>query len=194
MVCHGVSDPLAGRRRPLDEEPSRNLRRSSAYVFMIAAAAIPLFSIGLVSTDATAAGPAAVPVVAAERHDLPIYVYAPGTVEASQMVIIRSRVDGIVTHAYFQEGEQVAADAPLFEIDPTLYRAEADRADATVQKDEATLARARADMQRGADLTGRGFQARKDMRRYGDVPVHGVGAPLDGAVGLGHAANDRTQC
>ena len=163
MIRRGVSGPLAGRRRTHDEEPSRNQRRSSSYASQIAGATILLLSTGSIHAGGAATAPAVVPVVAAERHDLPVYVYAPGTVQASQAVIIRSRVDGIVTKVYFREGEQVAADAPLFEIDPTLYRAEADRADATVQKDEATLARARADLQRGTDLTGRGFQARKDF-------------------------------
>jgi membrane fusion protein, multidrug efflux system len=163
MVRRRVRDPLAGRRRAQDQESSRDRRRPSSYAAQIAAAAILLLSTGLICAGGAAAAPAAVPVVAAERRDLPVYVYAPGTVQASQAVIIRSRVDGIVTQAYFREGEQVAADAPLFEIDPTLYRAEADRAEATVQKDEATLVRARADLQRGTDLTGRGFQARKDF-------------------------------
>src|ERR1700722_15816116 len=97
MIRRGVRGPLAGRRRPHDEESSRDLRRSSTYVSMIAAAAISLLASAALSTGATAAGPAAVSVVAAEQHDLPVYVYAPGTVQASQAVIIRSRVDGIVT-------------------------------------------------------------------------------------------------
>src|SRR3984885_2151003 len=163
MVRRRVSDTLAGWRRAHDEESSRDPCRSSSYASQIAGAAILLLSTGFISASGAAAAPAAVPGVAAERRDLPVYVYAPGTVQASQAVTIRSRVDGVVTQVYFREGEQVAADAPLFEIDPTLYRAEADRADATVQKDEATLVRARADLQRGTDLTGRGFQARKDF-------------------------------
>ena len=89
-----------------------------------------------------------------------------------------------MTQVYFREGEQVAADAPLFEIDPTLYRAEADRADATVQKDEATLVRARADLQRGTDLTGRGFQARKDFDQQAATV-----AELEAAVKADRAAS-----
>jgi len=167
-----------------DEESSRDRCRSSSYASRLAGVAILLLSTGLFSAGGAAAAPAAVPVVAAERHDLPVYVYAPGTVQASQAVTIRSRVDGVVTQVYFREGEQVAAEAPLFEIDPTLYRAEADRADATVQKDEATLVRARADLQRGTDLTGRGFQARKDFDQQAATV-----AELEAAVKADRAAS-----
>ena len=95
----------------------------------------------------------------ATPRDLPVYVHALGTIEASGNVIVRSRVDGVILHVLFHEGDTVAENASLFEIDPPLYQAQYEQAQALLAKDEATLLRAKNDLQRGNSLAGRGLQS-----------------------------------
>jgi multidrug efflux system membrane fusion protein len=102
-------------------------------------------------------------VAAAVLRDLPIYLYTLGTVEASKTVTIRPRVDGTILRVLFREGDMVQGNAPLFEIDPTLYRSQTDQADATLAKDQATLERARNDLKRLEELADRALVPRQSL-------------------------------
>ena len=62
-------------------------------------------------------------------------VELPGRIEAVRSAEIRARVDGIVEHTLYQEGRDLPANAPLFQIDARDYRAQ-------LQQAQATLARA----------------------------------------------------
>src|SRR6267143_5151105 len=59
----------------------------------------------------TAVGDPAIPIVAgaAEPQDVPIYLFALGTVQALNTVTVRSRVDGQLQALRFHEGEEVHA-------------------------------------------------------------------------------------
>ena len=101
--------------------------------------------------DKTAAaavtGPADIPVTTAvaEQKDVPLYVRGIGTVQAYNMAIIRTRVDGEIVKVAFQEGQDVKAGDPLFQIDPRPFQAALDEAerDAGAQPGAADRRRAR---------------------------------------------------
>jgi membrane fusion protein, multidrug efflux system len=97
------------------------------------------------------------------RRDLPETIYVVGTVEPSKAVVVRSRVDGIILRALFHEGDTVEQNTPLFEIDPTMYRSQVDRAEALLVKDQATLQRARSDLARGTNLAGQHLLPRQSL-------------------------------
>lgn len=107
--------------------------------------------------------PSAVPVVAGTvtARNMPVLLDGIGTVQAYNTVAVQSRVDGQIVRVSFQEGQEVKAGAPLFQIDPRPYQAALDQALAQRQKDEAQLASARLDLQRYASLVGKGFQTRQ---------------------------------
>lgn len=67
----------------------------------------------------------------------------PGRVAAVRIAEIRPQVSGIVQHRLFEQGTEVRAGQPLFQINPATFRAEADTAAATLQRAEAALARAK---------------------------------------------------
>jgi multidrug efflux system membrane fusion protein len=96
-------------------------------------------------------------------RDLPVYLYTLGTLEASKTVIIRPRVDGTILKILFHEGDMVRQDAPLFEIDPTLYRTQADQAAAVLARDQATLGRATTDLNRTSELAERALVPRQSL-------------------------------
>lgn len=68
----------------------------------------------------------------------------PGRVVAFRTAEIRPRVGGIIQRRLFEQGATVRAGQMLFQISPAPYRADADTAQATVQKASAAYARARA--------------------------------------------------
>ena len=91
-----------------------------------------------------------IPVTAgtAKAKDVPIYTEGLGTVQAFNMVTVKTRVDGRITKVFFKEGQEVKAGDPLFQIDPRPYHAALDLAQASKAKDEAVLANAKIDLAR----------------------------------------------
>lgn len=109
--------------------------------------------------------PPAVPVIAdkAVAKDMPVFIRGLGTVQAYNIVAVKSRVDGQITQVQFNEGQEVAAGAPLFQIDPRPFQAALDQAEANLQKDQAQLEGARLDLARYGRLVGPGFQTRQSF-------------------------------
>jgi membrane fusion protein, multidrug efflux system len=93
--------------------------------------------------------------------DVPVLLNAIGTVQAYNMVTIKSRVDGQIVGVEFVEGQDVKTGAPLIRIDPRPYQAALDQAEATKQKDAAMLLSAQQDLGRWAELVGQGFKSRQ---------------------------------
>ena len=81
-----------------------------------------------------------VTVVAVQRASVPVTVELPGRTSAYLIAQVRARVDGIVQKRSFQEGADLKANQPLYQIDPAPYRAALNSAEATQQKTEANLA------------------------------------------------------
>jgi multidrug efflux system membrane fusion protein len=104
-----------------------------------------------------------IPVTAAivTAADVPVLINGIGTVQAYNMVTIKSRVDGQIVSVGFTEGQETKKGSPLFQIDPRPYQAALDQATATKQKDEAQLASAQADLARYAQLVPSGFQTKQ---------------------------------
>jgi multidrug efflux system membrane fusion protein len=139
-------------------------RRLFLTVLPCVTAVVWLIVINRPSHGASAAAPTPrAKVATAVLRDLPIYLYTLGTVEASKTVTIRPRVDGTILRVLFHEGDMVHSNAPLFEIDPTLYRTQTEQADATLAKDQATLQRARNDLKRLEELADRALVPRQSL-------------------------------
>jgi membrane fusion protein, multidrug efflux system len=105
----------------------------------------------------------AIPVTQAiaEAQDVPVYVQGLGTVQAFNTVNVRSRVNGQITKVFFNEGQEVRANDPLFQIDPRPYQAALDQAKAMKAKDEAQLQGAQLDLSRYAKLLPSGYQTQQ---------------------------------
>lgn len=83
--------------------------------------------------------PAVVTVAYPQVHMLTDYEDFTGRTEPYRLVEIRARVTGYLERVYFQDGQDVEAGAPLFQIDPSVYKAEYDRASAALLKAERHL-------------------------------------------------------
>ncbi|MBV9825793.1 MAG: efflux RND transporter periplasmic adaptor subunit [Alphaproteobacteria bacterium] len=93
--------------------------------------------------------------------DVPLFLHGIGSVQAYNMVTIKSRVDGQIMKVNFTEGQEVRAGDPLFQIDPRTYQAALDQAQAAKAKDEVQLANAQLDLDRYSQLVGSGYQTRQ---------------------------------
>lgn len=101
----------------------------------------------------------AIPVTAAivQQHDVPIVLEGLGTVQALNTATMRTQVQGTLDSVDFVEGQQVKRGQRLAQIDPRVYQAQVDQAEATLGRDKAQLANAEADLNRSLPLLSRGF-------------------------------------
>ncbi|MDB5990267.1 MAG: efflux transporter periplasmic adaptor subunit [Herbaspirillum sp.] len=95
-----------------------------------------------------------VSVITVQRTSVPISVELPGRTSAYLVAQVRARVDGVVQKRIYQEGADVKANQPLYQIDPAPYRAMLASAQATQQKAEANLTAMTAQAQRFKVLIG----------------------------------------
>ena len=112
---------------------------------------------------ATTAPPPGVPVTSGTvaAADVPVLLQAIGSVQAYNMVTIKSRVDGQIVRVDFTEGQDVKAGAPLIEIDPRPYQAALEQAEATKQKDQAQLVSVEQDLVRWTELVAQGYKSKQ---------------------------------
>lgn len=128
----------------------------------------------------------------------------PGRVAAMRTAEIRPQVGGIIQRRLFEQGAEIRAGQPLFQINPAPFKADADMAAAALQRAEAALARARIHAARleplvKADAVSRQVyddavsqrdqaaadvaQARATLaRRQLDLKFATVDAPIDGRI------------
>jgi membrane fusion protein, multidrug efflux system len=108
--------------------------------------------------QASVAAPA-VPVVAGTvtSHDVPIYLTGVGTVIAYNTVAVRSQIQGQIISINFTEGQTVHTGDLLAQIDPRPYQAQIDQLTATLNRDQAQLVNAQANLGRYTPLLAKGF-------------------------------------
>ncbi|WP_197028231.1 efflux RND transporter periplasmic adaptor subunit [Bosea sp. 117] len=104
-----------------------------------------------------------VKVAQAEKRDVPVELDAIGTVQASNTIAIRSRVDGTLQSVDFDEGQEVHAGDVLARIDPRVYQAALDQAKAQKAKDEAQLRSASADLARYTSLVQKDYASKQSV-------------------------------
>lgn len=100
-----------------------------------------------------------VPVVSAKatEQDIPVTLRVVGRAEAYESVALKSRIDGQVAAVLFSEGQRVKQGDILIRLDPSDLEAKLQQAQATVARDEALIAKTKADTSRYAALKERNF-------------------------------------
>ena len=105
------------------------------------ASAFALSACGDKQTDA-APPPAEVAVIQVAPGALAIADELPGRVVAFRVAEIRPQVGGIIQRRMFEQGSEVRAGQPLFQINPATFQADANTAAATLRRSQATYNRA----------------------------------------------------
>ncbi|KAK0351374.1 hypothetical protein LTR94_025190, partial [Friedmanniomyces endolithicus] len=114
----------------------------SARLLILAACAALMSACGQGQTDEGRSGPAEVGYVVVQPTSVALSETYPGRVVAFQSSEVRPQVSGLVERRLFTEGGLVRAGQPLFQIDPSLYRAAVNQAQANLEAARATLASA----------------------------------------------------
>lgn len=114
----------------------------------------PLLTLAACSDQAAPPPPQAleVSVVRVTPSSIEIADELPGRVTAFRIAEIRPQVSGIIQRRLFEQGSEVRAGQPLFQIEATTFQAETSAAAAAVQRAEAAANRARAQEKRLAPL------------------------------------------
>jgi len=99
---------------------------------------------------------APVHVAVVETRSFPVILNGLGTVQATNMVTVRSRVDGQIEKVGFEEGQMVREGDLLVQIDPAPFQATLNQATAKLAQDEASLTNAKQDLERTAVLSKQG--------------------------------------
>jgi multidrug efflux system membrane fusion protein len=108
---------------------------------------------------AAAPAPPKVPIVAATvaQHDVPIYLSGVGTVIAYNTDVVRAQIQGQIISINFTEGQAVHAGDLLAQIDPRPYQALIDQYVGNLERDQAQLINAQANLTRYTTLGDKGW-------------------------------------
>lgn len=132
----------------------------------------------MTSRDATAQtasrAPRAIPVVAvkAEKKAVPVRIDALGNVTPIASVAIKTRIDSTIVGVHFQDGARVKQGDLLFTLDSRQIEAQIDQAEGVLARDRAQLDQNERDVQRLAELVGKGASAQvslDNMRTQADI-------------------------
>jgi multidrug efflux system membrane fusion protein len=109
--------------------------------------------------NATPAPPPPVPIVAnaVVQHDVPIYLSGVGTVIAYNTDVVRAQIQGQIISINFTEGQTVKAGDLLAQIDPRPYQALIEQYTGNLQRDQAQLVNAQANLTRYTQLGDKGW-------------------------------------
>ncbi|HTV77423.1 MAG TPA: efflux RND transporter periplasmic adaptor subunit [Steroidobacteraceae bacterium] len=103
-----------------------------------------------------------VSVLRAKSQVLPLTRDLVGRVSSIRSADVRARVPGILLKRLYQEGSEVKAGQPLFQIDPKPYQAALDAAQAALAQAQATATNASVNARRTRDLLPSGLVSRSD--------------------------------
>src|ERR1700693_6359277 len=103
--------------------------------------------------------PPAVPLVGGvvAQHDVPIYLSGVGTVIAYNTDVVRAQIQGQITSINFTEGQAVHAGDLLAQIDPRPYQALIEQYAGNLERDQAQLTNAEANLNRYNQLGAKGY-------------------------------------
>jgi multidrug efflux system membrane fusion protein len=119
--------------------------------------------------DQATAGPAApeqaviVTVAVVEPRQTTLWDEFSGRLEAVNRVELRPRVAGSIQSTKFAEGGLVKAGDVLFKIDPALYEAEVERAQAQLEAARARAVFTNGELERGQQLIGNHVVTQRDL-------------------------------
>jgi multidrug efflux system membrane fusion protein len=104
-----------------------------------------------------------VSVAIAARRDVPIYLIGLGAVQPILSVGIHSQVDGKLQEVLFTEGQHIKKGDVIAKIDPRLFKAALDQAQAKKAQDQALLGSAQKDLARFKALAIKSFESQQNV-------------------------------
>ncbi|BCS95295.1 secretion protein HlyD [Desulfoluna limicola] len=147
------------------KEPYFRVHRPSGVKGLFAAMALGLVAVAS-SVSAQEAGGAAfkapVSVMTMTKQTIQYTQTVPGRVQAHKIAEVRPQVTGIVLERFFEEGGMVEKGQPLYQIDPSTYKAVYDSAKADLLNAQAQLESSKARAERYGRLVEDRAVSRQD--------------------------------
>lgn len=137
---------------PQDKKAMTRIRNSRAVLMLAAGAALAVAAVAGITgcssseaaTTAASFGPIPVSVVKVLESNVPLKGTWVGTLDGYVNAQIQPQVSGYLIRQSYREGDPVAKDQVLFQIDPRPFQAAVDQAEAQVAQAKGQLAEARA--------------------------------------------------
>ena len=104
-------------------------------------------------------GPTTVAITAAKRQDVPVVLQANGTVTPISTVDLHPQITSTIARVHIKEGQFVKAGELMFTLDDRSARANVDKAQAQVVRDQAALADTERQYKRAQELFAQKFVA-----------------------------------
>lgn len=139
----------------VSKQPKRSRGRLILIVIVLALVAIAVVHLLRQKKAAPRAAPQVVTVATATTGSMPVVLNELGTVTPIATVTVLPQLSGYLTDVGYQEGQEVKKGQFLAQIDPRQYEISKQQAQAQLAKDQASLAQARSDLARYADLNQR---------------------------------------
>jgi RND family efflux transporter MFP subunit len=125
--------------------------------------------------------PLLVNIITVKKAALPIWKQYTGMTKASSKQDVKARVSGILEEIYFKDGQFVKKGQKLFKIQQDEYIASLNIAKAKKAQDEASLALAKADVNRYKPLVAEGLAPRATLEQY-QAKLIGLKASIQGDI------------
>lgn len=142
------------------KESTMKIKRLCRHGGLLALAVLMLAGCGQAEPE-VALPPPPVSVTTVTPSRLELSEVLPGRVAAVRIAEIRPQVSGIVQRRLFEQGAEVQAGQPLFQINPAPFKADADATGAALQRAEVALARAQLQTRRLQSLVEVGAVSRQ---------------------------------
>jgi multidrug efflux system membrane fusion protein len=155
-----TGSPSSSTERHAPLSPRRGLLKVTVTVLILAGLGFAAYrheSAPLTAPDAGAPAPVPVVTAAVRKQDVPIVLTGVGTVNALNVATIRTQVTGYLQSTDFEEGRFVRRGDVLARIDPRIYQARLEQAQAQLAKDQALLANQKTNLARNEPLLQKGF-------------------------------------
>ncbi|MEO8306371.1 MAG: efflux RND transporter periplasmic adaptor subunit [Betaproteobacteria bacterium] len=147
---------------PLANLLSRPFVRAGAAVVLVAAL-VSLPGCGKEQKKDAARPPTEVTALTVAPRDVPITSVFVAQTQSSQAVNIAARVSGFLDKRVYTEGAVVKAGQVLFKMDPKPFQAQVDAAQAAMQRNQAALDVATANLARTKPLAQQNALSQKDL-------------------------------
>lgn len=107
--------------------------------------------------------PTKVRAAIATTRSVPLEIATFGTAKPLATVTVKSEISGIVSGVHFAKGQSLRKGQLLFTIDPRMYQAAVDKAQANVDRNAAIMSKAQRDFTRTADLLKKGAATQDEL-------------------------------
>ncbi|MDP8235552.1 MAG: efflux RND transporter periplasmic adaptor subunit [Candidatus Erginobacter occultus] len=139
IILNKQADTLAGGCGKKKSTPPLGLKNTLLKSALVCVIATGMAASGCGHGQPPQLGPPEVSVVTMKPERVVLTTELPGRTAAYRVAEIRPQVNGLILKRAFKEGSDVKAGELLYRIDPALYQAAYDRAQAAVAMAEANL-------------------------------------------------------